>query len=140
MLNSNLPSSLIAASSAMPFGQILPIILMFAVVYLLVLRPMNSQEKARRKRVEQLKKGDAVVLAGGLLGRISNLDDPKIAIVEVADRVKVRVLKREIMDTQEAALKNDPKGGGLFGGGSKTSPPATEKKEDSAKSADQAGS
>jgi len=104
------PPTLVAASSAVPFGQILPLVLMFAVVYLLVLRPMSTQEKSRRKRVDALKKGDQVVLNGGLLGRIANLDDPKIAVVELADRIRVRVLRREIMDTQEAALK-DEKGG-----------------------------
>lgn len=127
--------TLLAASPAMPFGQLLPILLMFGVVYFLVLRPMSNQEKTRRKRVEQLKKGDTVVLAGGILGRISNMDDPKIAVVEISDRVKIRVLRREIMDSQEAALKEEPRGGGLFGGGAKTSAPAetkADKKEDAA--------
>jgi len=130
------PKTLVAASSAMPFGQLLPILLMFAVVYFLVLRPMSNQEKTRRKRVEQLKKGDTVVLAGGILGRISNMDDPKIAVVEIADRVKIRVLRREIMDTQESALKEEPRGGGLFGGGAKpsagTDGKAADKKEEAA--------
>lgn len=146
MLHWTLPKTLLAASGAMPFGQLLPIILMFAVVYLLVLRPMSNQEKTRRKRVEQLKKGDAVVLAGGIMGRISNLDDPKIAVIEIADRVKIRVLKREIMDTQEAALKEETKGGGLFGGAkANAGAPAAktsdkDKKEDTAASADKASS
>ena len=89
------------------FGGLLPIILMFAVIYFIVLRPMSKQEKDRKKRVEGLKKGDQVVLAGGILGRISNADDPKIAIVEIADRVKIKVLKAKIEDSAEAALKDD---------------------------------
>lgn len=135
MLHFN-PMTLLAASGGMAFGQLLPLILMFAVVYLLVLRPMSTQEKARKKRVENLKKGDQVVLAGGILGRISNADDPKIATIELADRVKIRVLKREIMDTQEAALKEEPsKGGGLFGGGA-AKPAADAKREGGDKGAD----
>lgn len=87
----------------------LPILLMFAVVYFVILRPMSKQEKGRRKRLETLKKGDQVVIGGGILGRISNADDPKIAVVEIADRVRIRVLKKDILDTQAEALKDDKK-------------------------------
>lgn len=92
------------------FGGLLPILLMFGVVYFIVLRPMSKQEKERRKRVDGLKKGDQVVVGGGILGRISNADDPKVAVVEIADRVKIRVLKKDIVDTQAAALADDKAG------------------------------
>ena len=95
---------ILAAGGSM-LTQLLPIVAMFAVIYFIVLRPMSNQEKERRKRVEGLKKGDHVVLGGGILGRISNADDDKIAVVEIADRVKVRVLKKDIVDTKDAALK-----------------------------------
>jgi len=96
---------LVAEGSA--FGGILPIVLMFGVVYFIVLRPMSKQEKDRKKRVETLAKGDQVVIGGGILGRISNLDDPKVAVVEIADRVKIRVLRKDIVDAAEAALKDE---------------------------------
>lgn len=96
---------LVAEGSA--FSGILPIVLMFAVVYFIVLRPMSKQEKDRKKRVETLAKGDQVVIGGGILGRISNLDDPKVAVVEIADRVKIRVLRKDIVDAAEAALKDE---------------------------------
>ena len=101
--------SLLAESAGGGLGSFLPIILMFVVVYFIVLRPMSRQEKDRRKRVEGLKKGDQVVVGGGILGRISNADDPKVAVVEIADKVKIRVLKKDIVDTQAAALKEDGK-------------------------------
>ena len=88
-------------------GGLLPIILMFVVIYFIVLRPMSKQEKERRKRVEGLAKGDEVVLQGGILGRVTNVDDPKIAVVEIAPKVRVRVLKKDINDTKAAALKDD---------------------------------
>ena len=90
-------------------GGLLPILLMFAVIYFIVLRPMSKQEKERKKRVEGIKKGDEVVLGGGILGRISNADDPTVAIVEIADKVKIRVLKKDIADTKAAALANSDK-------------------------------
>jgi preprotein translocase subunit YajC len=97
------------AGGGSSIGSFLPIILMFAVVYLIVLRPMSKQEKERRKRVEGLKKGDEVVIGGGILGRISNADDAKVAVVEIADKVKIRVLKKDIVDTKAAALKDESK-------------------------------
>ncbi len=85
---------------------LLPIVLMFGVIYFIVLRPMSKQEKERKKRVDDLKKGDQVVLGGGILGRLSSVDD-KIAVVEIADKVKIRVLKKDIVDSQAEALKKD---------------------------------
>lgn len=102
-------------------GGMLPILLMFAVVYFIVLRPMSKQEKDRRKRVDGLKKGDQVVLGGGILGRISNADDDKIAIVEIADKVKIRVLKKDISDTQAGAMADDKSKKGSDKGSDKTS-------------------
>jgi preprotein translocase subunit YajC len=115
MLTHLLPTSFAASSllaeagAGSSLGSFLPIILMFAVVYLIVLRPMSKQEKERRKRVEALKKGDEVVIGGGILGRISNAEDPKVAVVEIADKVKIRVLKKDIVDTKAAALKDEAK-------------------------------
>jgi preprotein translocase subunit YajC len=102
-------SILVAENGADGFTSFLPFVLMIAVIYFIVLRPMSRQEKDRKKRLEGLKKGDQVVIGGGILGRISNADDEKIAIVEIADRVKVRVLKKDIVDTQAAALEDKAK-------------------------------
>lgn len=97
---------LLAEQTGSAFSGFLPIILMLAVVYFIVLRPMSKQEKDRKKRVEGLKKGDQVVIGGGILGRIANLDDPKVAVVEIADKVKIKVLRKDIVDAGEAATKD----------------------------------
>jgi preprotein translocase subunit YajC len=105
-------SVLLAQGAGSALTGVLPIVLMFAIVWLIVLRPMSKQEKDRKKRVETLKKGDQVVIGGGILGRVSNLDDPKVAVVEIADRVKIRVMRKDIVDAAEAALAaaEPPKG------------------------------
>jgi len=92
-----------------PLGGLLPLALMFAVIYFLLLRPYSKQEKDRKKRVASLAKGDHVVLGGGILGRISNTDDDTVWTVEVADRVKVRVLRKDIVDARDFALKDAKK-------------------------------
>jgi preprotein translocase subunit YajC len=101
---------LVAQGEGGAFQGFLPIILMLAVVYFIVLRPMSKQEKERRKRIDTIKKGDQVIIGGGILGRVSNMDDPKIAVVEIADKVKIRVLKKDLVDTQAAALEDKDKG------------------------------
>lgn len=95
------------AAAGPGLGGLPMILLMFAVIYFIVLRPMSKQEKDRRKRVDGLQKGDEVVLQGGILGRVTNIDDPKVAVVEIAPKVRIRVLKKDINDTKAAALKDD---------------------------------
>jgi preprotein translocase subunit YajC len=91
-------------------GMLLPMVLMFGVVYFLIIRPNSRRDNARRERINKIDKGDEVVLVGGIFGRISSIDE-KIAVVEIADRVKIKVLRREIADTQEEALKEPERKG-----------------------------
>jgi len=94
------PAGLLGGS---PLGGMLPFILMIGVFYFLVLRPMKKQEDQRKQRLAELKRGDKIVLTGGLLGRISRVDE-QIVMVEIADKVKVRVLKKDIADFEDNAL------------------------------------
>lgn len=87
-----------------PLGGFLPMILVLGVAYFLLIRPMSKEEKTRKTRVAEIKKGTEVILQGGLIGRISNFDDPHVAVVEIADKVKVRVLKRDIQDVKSHVL------------------------------------
>jgi preprotein translocase subunit YajC len=70
-------------------------LLMFAVIYLLLIRPAGKQRKEHQNMLTALKKDDEIITTGGLVGRIVSLED-KIATVEIADRVKVRVLRDRI--------------------------------------------
>lgn len=109
------PSALLLANESTPanpsglFGNPMVLfILLIGVFYFIVLRPMKKQEEQRKQKLAELKRGDRVVLTGGLLGRISRIDDD-IAIVEIAEKVKVRVLKKDIADFEDNALKKDDK-------------------------------
>ncbi|MGB1278018.1 MAG: preprotein translocase subunit YajC [Nannocystaceae bacterium] len=96
---------LLAEAPAAPslFEGMLPMVLMFVVIYFLILRPMSKQEKERKSRVSGLERGDEVQLAGGILGRISNPDAGNgVAIVEISDRVKIRVVRDQIHDRFDA--------------------------------------
>jgi preprotein translocase subunit YajC len=75
---------------------------MFAIFYFLLWRPQSQRQKQLRNMVDNLRRGDTVVTAGGILGKVakaSAADDPEIA-VEIADNVQVRVLKSTISDVR----------------------------------------
>jgi preprotein translocase subunit YajC len=102
------PWLLAEGGAANPLAGMWPILLMIGVFYFLVLRPMKKQEDQRKQRLSEIKRGDKVVLTGGVLGRVSRVDDD-IAVIEIAEKVKIRVLKKDIADFEENALKKDDK-------------------------------
>ena len=81
-------------------GQImafLPLILLFAVFYFLLIRPQQKRAKTHKQFIENLKKGDRVVTSGGMYGTITGVTDDSVT-VEVAEKVRVKVLKSAIAD------------------------------------------
>ncbi len=87
-------------AAASPLSGFLPIILMVGVFYFLVIRPQSKLEKERKLRLSKLDKGDQVRLSGGILGRVSSVED-QIVMVEIADKVRIKVLRAEIGDKWE---------------------------------------
>ena len=75
--------------------QLLPIILMFVVLYFLMIRPQMKRAKEHKALIEALAKGDEVVTGGGIAGRISRVSDNFIAL-EIADAVEIQVQKQAV--------------------------------------------
>lgn len=72
--------------------SMLPFILIFAILYLLILRPQAKKQKERQKLLDALEKGDNVVTIGGVHGKIMGFkDDNKTVILKVDDNVKLEV-------------------------------------------------
>lgn len=90
--------------------QLLPLFLMFAVIYFLMIRPQQKQAKQHRSYLDSLKAGDEVVTNAGIYGRIVQVADPAVTL-EVARDVKIRVLKSQIAGPQPgtAAAATTPK-------------------------------
>ncbi len=87
-----------AAGSATPGGELmtfLPMILIFVVFYFLLIRPQQKKQKEVRAMLEALQKGDEVVTAGGVVGKISRLTD-QFATVEIAPNVEINVQRTAI--------------------------------------------
>ncbi|MBB5223005.1 preprotein translocase subunit YajC [Amaricoccus macauensis] len=81
-----------AASSLISF---VPIILIFVIMYVLMIRPQQKKVKEHRAMIEAVRRGDQVVTGGGLLGKVTKVADGEVE-VEVAPNVKVRVVKSTI--------------------------------------------
>jgi len=74
----------------------LPLVLIFAVFYFLLIRPQQKKVKDHRAMVSALRRGDKVVTSGGIIGTISRVVDENEVLLEIADDVRVRVLRATI--------------------------------------------
>lgn len=86
------------ASSATPGGDLmafLPMILIFVVFYFLLIRPQQKKAKEHRTMLAALQKGDEVVTAGGVVGRVAKLTD-QYAAIEIAPSVEINVQRSAI--------------------------------------------
>lgn len=81
--------------AAQAFGGVLPLILMFAIFYFLLIRPQQKKAKEHKALLDTLKRGDLVVTAGGIHGKISAVEE-SIVTLEVATGVNIKVNKGHI--------------------------------------------
>ena len=79
------------------FGQFVPLILIFVIMYFLLIRPQQKKVKEHRAMVEALRRGDQVLTGGGIVGKVSKVHDDGMIEVEIADGVRVRVMKSTIV-------------------------------------------
>ena len=85
-----------AASGGDPgFIGFLPIILMFVLLYFLMIRPQMKRSKEQKQMVEALQKGDEVIAAGGVLGRITRLSDAYVSL-EVAPNTEISIQRTAV--------------------------------------------
>lgn len=76
--------------------SMLPLVLMFVVLYFVMIRPQMKKQKEHRTMVEALAKGDEVVTGGGMLGKVTKLGDNFIG-VEIANGVEVQVQRSAVV-------------------------------------------
>ncbi|MBN2360391.1 MAG: preprotein translocase subunit YajC [Deltaproteobacteria bacterium] len=75
--------------------MILMIVVMLGIMYFLLLRPQQKQQKRHQEFLGQLKKGDEVVTQAGILGKVYAVEEKQV-VLEVADKVRIRVLRHAI--------------------------------------------
>ncbi|MBL1420300.1 MAG: preprotein translocase subunit YajC [Alphaproteobacteria bacterium] len=85
--------------------QFMPIIFIFVVMYFLVIRPQQKKAKKHREMIGNVRRGDTVVTSGGLIGKIAKVNDDAELTVEIAEGVKVRIVRGMI---SEVRVKGEP--------------------------------
>ena len=84
-----------AADTGSMLVSFMPLILIFAIMWFLLIRPQQKKLKEHRAMVEALRRGDQVVTQGGMIGKIAKVADEEVTI-ELSEGVKVRVVRQTI--------------------------------------------
>jgi len=90
------------------FISFAPLILVFAVFWLLMIRPQQQRVKALQRAVDAVKKGDTVVTGGGIVGKVTRVEDAHVE-VEIAPTTRIRVVKATLAEVinPNATAAND---------------------------------
>jgi preprotein translocase subunit YajC len=85
-----------AAGAGSAFASFLPLVLIFAIMYFLLIRPQQKKMKDMKAMVDALRRGDQVLTQGGIIGKVYKVGDDGVLEVEIADGVRVKILKHTI--------------------------------------------
>lgn len=77
-------------------GSVFPILMMFGIFYFIILRPQARKQKEFQAMLAKLGKGDEVVTRGGLIGKITGVQDDGTIVLELQEKVRVRLLRSHI--------------------------------------------
>ncbi|HFD14921.1 MAG TPA: preprotein translocase subunit YajC [Rhodospirillales bacterium] len=103
------------------FVTLLPLILIFVVFWLLLIRPQQRKVKEHQQMIQNLKKGDTVVTGGGIVGKIVKVDaGDNLLLLEIAPNVQVRVVRHtiaELLTKPKPANQNQSRQGEQAAGG-----------------------
>ncbi|KAA2235372.1 preprotein translocase subunit YajC [Salinarimonas soli] len=82
------------------FIQIVPFVLIFIIMWFLIIRPQQRRVKEHQEMIKNVRRGDTVVTTGGIVGRVSKVVDDNELEVEIADNVRVRLVRAMISDVR----------------------------------------
>jgi preprotein translocase subunit YajC len=94
-----------------PLGQMAPLLLLPVLFYFMIWRPQSRRAKEHAGRISAVKRGDGVVLTGGILGKVVRVEEQEVQ-VEIAPNVNIKVVKAMIAEVRtrgEPAPANDAK-------------------------------
>ena len=84
------------AGTAGLLSSLVPFVLIFVIMWFMLIRPQQKKVKEHRAMVEGLRRGDQVITAGGLIGKVAKVKDDGEIDVEIAEGIKVRVVRSTI--------------------------------------------
>ena len=101
-------------------GGLMPFVLIAVVFYFLLIRPQQKRQKEHKMMVANMRRGDRVVTAGGIMGTVTKVASDTEIVVEIAENVKVKVARAtisEVISKTDPASSDRGAGGGGGGGG-----------------------
>ena len=84
------------AGGGSAIASVLPLVLIFAIMYFLLIRPQQKKMKEMKAMVDALRRGDQVLTQGGILGKVHKVGDDGVLEVEIAEGVKVKMPRHTI--------------------------------------------
>jgi len=78
------------------FDMMFPLIMVFGIIYFLIIRPQNKRQKEHQAMIDALRRGDTVVTQGGLVGKVTKVEEAEIQ-VEIANDTRVTVIRSMIV-------------------------------------------
>ena len=102
-------SGLFGGDSAGVLTSVMPLILIFVIMYFLILRPQQQKVKQHQAMVKALRRGDTVITSGGLVAKVTKVVDDDQIEVEIADGVRVRQMRSMVSDVRSKGepIKDD---------------------------------
>jgi len=86
------------------FKMFIPMLIVFAIFYFMLLRPQQRKEKQRRKMIEEIKSGARVLFSGGIIGTVVNVKESTF-VIKIADKVKIEVARGAVIRVLEKGEK-----------------------------------
>jgi preprotein translocase subunit YajC len=91
-----------APAGAAAYMQFAPLLALLVIFYFFLIRPQQKRAKEQREMIDAVKRGDTVVTGGGMIGKVTKVDDTEVE-VELAPNVKVKVIKSTLVDVRNRA-------------------------------------
>lgn len=85
------------AGAGSAFASFIPLILIFAIMYFLLIRPQQKKMKEHKAMVEALRRGDQILTQGGIVGKVTKVQEDGLLEVEIAEGVKVKIMRHTIV-------------------------------------------
>lgn len=82
------------------YSFLIMLVAMFAIFYFFLIRPQQKRQKEHKAMIEAVRRGDIVVTSGGMIGKVTKVIDENEVQVELADNVRVRVIKSTLADVR----------------------------------------
>ena len=79
-------------------GAFLPLILIFGVFYILLIRPQQKKVKLHREMINNLRRGDKIITTGGIIGSINKVNDNKELLVDISENVEIKIAPGMVTD------------------------------------------